>query len=92
VLPRYTAPAQYLAAITRDQNGNGVMAEDLTGTVANGNQQQITADLDLRTPKAANTPCQLHTSRTKPRTIIRFESDENKHRRFYLTCDGNAHR
>ncbi|KAA6459584.1 hypothetical protein DYQ86_15805 [Acidobacteria bacterium AB60] len=51
VLPRHSAPGQYLVAITRDQNGNGVIAEGLAGTEATGNQQQITANLDLRSAK-----------------------------------------
>jgi hypothetical protein len=52
VLPRHSAPGQYLIAITRDQNGNGVVAEGLASTSGTGNEQQITADLDLRSAKA----------------------------------------
>ena len=52
VLPRHSAPGQYLIAITRDQNGNGVVAEGLASTSGTGNEQQITANLDLRTAKA----------------------------------------
>ncbi len=52
VLPRHSTPGRYLVAITRDQNGNGVVAESLTGAVANESQQQITANLDLRTARA----------------------------------------
>lgn len=52
VLPRHSAPGQYLVAITRDQNGNGVVAEGLAATSGSGDQQQITANLDLRTAKA----------------------------------------
>jgi hypothetical protein len=48
VLPRHSAPGQYLVAITRDQNGNGLVAEKISTTVGTGNQQEITADLDLR--------------------------------------------
>lgn len=51
VLPRHSAPGQYLIAITRDQNGNGVVAERSASTVGTGNQQEITADLDLREAK-----------------------------------------
>lgn len=52
VLPRHSAPGQYLVAITRDQNGNGVVAEGLAATSEAGSQQQITANLDLRSAKA----------------------------------------
>ena len=52
VLPRHSAPGQYLVAITRDQNGNGVVAEGQAATLGVGNQQQISANLDLRSAKA----------------------------------------
>jgi hypothetical protein len=52
VLPRHSAPGQYLVAITRDQNGNGVVAEGLAATSEDGSQQQITAKLDLRSATA----------------------------------------
>lgn len=52
VLPRHSAPGQYLIAITRDQNGNGLVAEGLASTSGTGNEQQITANLDLRSAKA----------------------------------------
>lgn len=52
VLPRHSAPGQYLVAITRDQNGNGVVAEGLAATSGVGTQQQITTNLDLRSAKA----------------------------------------
>jgi hypothetical protein len=48
VLPRHSAPGQYLVAITRDQNGNGVVAERGATTIEAGSQQEIKADLDLR--------------------------------------------
>lgn len=51
VLPRHSAPGQYLVAITRDQNGNGVIAEGLAATSGSGDQQQVTANLDLRSAK-----------------------------------------
>ena len=47
VLPQHSAPGQYLVAITRDQYGNGPIAEGLASTVANGTQEQITTRLDL---------------------------------------------
>ena len=52
VLPRHSAPGLYLVAITRDQNGNGIVAEGTATTVATGDQQRITIDLDLRKTKA----------------------------------------
>lgn len=52
ILPRHSAPGQYLIAITRDQNGNGVVAEGLANTSGSDNEQQITANLDLRSAKA----------------------------------------
>jgi hypothetical protein len=51
VLPRHSAPGKYLIAITRDQNGNGVVAEGLAATSGVGNQQQISAGLDLRSAR-----------------------------------------
>jgi hypothetical protein len=48
VLPRHSAPGLYLVAVTRDQNGNGLVAEATATTVANGDQQRITISLDLR--------------------------------------------
>jgi hypothetical protein len=47
VLPRHSAPGQYLVAITRDQNGNGVVAEGLAATAANGDKEQIMTSIDL---------------------------------------------
>lgn len=60
VLPRHSAPGQYLVAVTRDQNGNGLVAEATATTVANGEQQEITTGLDLR--KAAAGPYFLSTT------------------------------
>ncbi len=60
VLPRHSAPGQYLVAVTRDQNGNGLVAEATAVTVANGEQQEITTGLDLR--KAAAGPYFLSTT------------------------------
>jgi len=60
ILPRHSEPGLYLVAITRDQNGNGVVAEGTASTVANGDQQRITTGLDLR--KAASGPYFLSTT------------------------------
>jgi hypothetical protein len=60
ILPRHSEPGLYPIAITRDQNGNGVVAEGTSTTVANGEQQRITTGLDLR--KAAAGPYFLSTT------------------------------
>lgn len=60
ILPRHSTPGLYLVAITRDQNGNGIVAEGTSTTVANGEQQEITTGLDLR--KAAAGPYFLSTT------------------------------
>ena len=52
VLPRHSAPGQYLVAITLDQNGNGLVAEGLATSSGAGNQQEIRANLDLRNAKS----------------------------------------
>ena len=60
ILPRHSAPGQYLVAVTRDQNVNGLVAEATATTVAKGEQQEITIGLDLR--KAAAGPYFLSTT------------------------------
>jgi len=52
LLPRHSAPGQYLVAITRDQNGNGVVAEGHAPTEAIGEKQQITTIIDLSKAQA----------------------------------------
>lgn len=52
VLPRHSAPGEYLVAITRDQSGNGVVAEGLAPTLTNGAKQQISANIDLSKAQA----------------------------------------
>jgi hypothetical protein len=52
MLPRHSAPGQYLVAITRDQNGNGIVAEGTAATAEIANHQRITVDLDIRKVKA----------------------------------------
>jgi hypothetical protein len=52
VLPRHSAPGQYLVAITRDQNGNGVVAEGLASTAATADKEHITTSIDLSKTKA----------------------------------------
>lgn len=47
ILPRHSAPGQYLVAITRDQNGNGVVAEGFASAAPTGEKEQITTTIDL---------------------------------------------
>ncbi|HZP04581.1 MAG TPA: hypothetical protein VFB43_06745 [Terracidiphilus sp.] len=51
VLPRFSAPGQYLVAVTKDQIGSGVQAEGTAGSVQNGSSTAVTVDLDLRRSK-----------------------------------------
>jgi len=52
ILPRFSQAGQYLVAVTRDQNGNGIVAEGTAVTAAAGSQERVIVDLDLRTAKA----------------------------------------
>ena len=52
ILPRFSFTGQYLVAVTRDQNGNGVVAEGAAPTSGDGTQQKVVVDLDLRSVKA----------------------------------------
>ena len=52
ILPRFSAPGQYLVAVTHDQNGNGVVAQGSTTANANGEQEAVSVELDLRGAKA----------------------------------------
>ena len=51
ILPRFSFAGQYLVGVTRDQNGNGVIAEGAAAPTSSGTQQSITVDLDLRSAK-----------------------------------------
>jgi hypothetical protein len=48
ILPRFSPPGQYLVAVTRDQSGNGVMAEGSSAAFASGDKETVSVDLDLR--------------------------------------------
>lgn len=48
ILPRFSTSGRYLVAITRDQSGNGVVAEGAASAVGTGEQEIISVDLDLR--------------------------------------------
>ncbi|HEV2395989.1 MAG TPA: hypothetical protein VGS27_03460 [Candidatus Sulfotelmatobacter sp.] len=52
ILPRFSPPGQYLVAVTRDQSGNGVMAEGSAVALANGDKETVAVDLDLRKAKS----------------------------------------
>jgi len=54
ILPQFSSSGRYLIAVTRDQNGNGVVAEGIAATSARGAQVSVTVDLDLRTAKAGS--------------------------------------
>jgi hypothetical protein len=52
VLPRHSSPGQYLVAITRDQSGNGLIAEGLSSTSPTSDKEQITISIDLSEAQA----------------------------------------
>lgn len=51
ILPRFSFAGQYLVGVTRDQNGNGVVAEGAAPASGSGAQQKVSVDLDLRSAK-----------------------------------------
>ena len=51
ILPRFSVAGQYLVAVTRDQNGNGLVAEGTTAAAGSGAQERVIVDLDLRSVK-----------------------------------------
>ena len=51
VLPRFSAPGQYAVAVTRDQSGNGVLAQGSGVATSNGDKEQVSVNLDLRKAK-----------------------------------------
>jgi hypothetical protein len=48
ILPRFSPSGQYLIAVTRKEDGTGVVAEALALTVASGQQDKVSVALDLR--------------------------------------------
>ena len=48
ILPRFSPSGQYLIAVTRKEDGTGVVAEGLAQTVAVGQQEKVSVVLDLR--------------------------------------------
>lgn len=54
ILPRFSPSGRYLVAVTRDQNGNGVIAEGLASAAAISEQEMVIVALDLRTAKTGS--------------------------------------
>jgi len=52
ILPRFSSPGQYLVAVTRDQSGNGVVAEGLSPASTSNGQERLSVNLDLRNARA----------------------------------------
>jgi len=52
ILPRFSSSGQYLIAVTRDQSGNGVIAEGFASATASNGQERVSLNLDLRSAKA----------------------------------------
>jgi hypothetical protein len=52
ILPRFSSVGQYLVAVTRDQSGNGVIAEGIASASASNGQEMVSVDLNLRSAKA----------------------------------------
>jgi hypothetical protein len=52
ILPRFSAPGQYLVAVTRDQNGNGPVAAGTSDAAVSDGQARLSVALDLRNAHA----------------------------------------
>jgi hypothetical protein len=52
ILPQFSSSGQYLVAVTRDQNGNGLVAEGAAAAASSGPQVKVVLDLDLRKVEA----------------------------------------
>lgn len=48
ILPRFSPSGQYLIAVTRKEDGTGLVAEGLAATIAAGQQEKVSVALDLR--------------------------------------------
>jgi hypothetical protein len=48
ILPRYSDPGQYAVAVTRDQNGNDLLAKASAAAAGNRNREEVSVYLDLR--------------------------------------------
>ena len=51
ILPRFSPPGLYAVAVTRDQNGNGVVAQRSAPATINGDHESVSVELDLRAAK-----------------------------------------
>jgi hypothetical protein len=54
ILPRFSSAGQYLIAVTRDQSGNGVIAEGLASAIPSNGHERVSLDLDLRSAKSGS--------------------------------------
>jgi len=54
ILPAFSTSGQYLIAVTRDRDGNGVVAEARSMAETVNNQERVDVDLDLRAVKTGN--------------------------------------
>ena len=52
ILPRFSPSGQYLIAVTRKEDGTGLVAEGLAATIAAGQQEKVSVALNLRQVKA----------------------------------------
>jgi len=52
ILPRFSPPGEYAVAVTRDRNGNGIVAQTSAVAVSSGGKEIVSLDLDLRNAKA----------------------------------------
>lgn len=52
VLPRFSPPGQYVVAVTREQNGNGIVTQASAIALSSGDKEIVSLDLDLRKAKA----------------------------------------
>jgi hypothetical protein len=50
-LPRFSPPGQYAVAVTQDQDGNGVVAQQTGHATINGDHESVSVELDLRAAK-----------------------------------------
>ena len=48
ILPRFSAPGQYVVAVSHDSNGSGLISEAVATTIHSGQKEAISVDLDLR--------------------------------------------
>lgn len=53
ILPQFSPPGKYLIAVTRDEDGTGVVAEGVAAAVSTGQQEKVSVALDLRKATAS---------------------------------------